>query len=94
MKIAAAALIGALSLVGAPAPEGENAEKLIKASDCSGCHAVDRQVVGPSYSSIAERYRGQSDAFEKVVTKIRDGGSGMTPHPDFTDPGTARRTEP
>ena len=85
MKIAAAALIGALSLVGAPAPEGENAERLIKASDCSGCHAVDRQVVGPSYSSIAERYRGQSDAVEKVVTKIRDGGSGMTPHPDFTD---------
>jgi cytochrome c len=85
MKIAAAALIGALSLMGAPTPEGENAERLIKASDCSGCHAVDRQVVGPSYSSIAERYRGQTDAVEKVVTKIRDGGSGMTPHPDLTD---------
>jgi cytochrome c len=84
-RIAAAALIGALSLVGAPPPEGENAERLIKASDCSGCHAVDRQVVGPSYSSIAERYRGQTDAVEKVVTKIRDGGSGMTPHPDLTD---------
>ncbi len=84
-RIAAAALTGALSLMGAPPPEGENAERLIKASDCSGCHAVDRQVVGPSYGSIAERYRGQTDAVEKVVTKIRDGGSGMTPHPDLTD---------
>jgi cytochrome c len=79
-RIAVAALISALSMMAAAAPE-----ELIKASDCSGCHAVDRQVVGPSYSSIAERNRGQPDAVEKLVTKIRDGGSGMTPHPDLTD---------
>jgi cytochrome c len=79
-RIAVASLISVLSMMAAAAPED-----LIKASDCSGCHAVDRQVVGPSYSSIAERYRGQPDAVEKLVTKIRDGGSGMTPHPDLTD---------
>jgi len=63
----------------------ENAEKLIKGSDCAGCHAVDRQIVGPAYSGVAKRYAGQTDAPDKIAAKIRDGGNGMTPHPDFTD---------
>jgi cytochrome c len=68
----------------------KSAEDLIKASDCSSCHAVDHQVVGPAYNAIAKKYAGQSDAPGKLAAKIRDGGSGMTPHPDFTD--AQRRT--
>ncbi len=67
----------------------QDAEKLIKDSDCSSCHAVDRQVVGPAYSAIAKSHAGQSDAVDKLAAKIRDGGNGMTPHPDLTD---AQRT--
>jgi cytochrome c len=63
----------------------EDGEKLIQQSDCSSCHALDRQVVGPAYQSIAKRYSSQSDAVEKLAAKIRDGGSGMTPHPDLTE---------
>jgi cytochrome c len=63
----------------------QDGEKLIKDSDCSSCHAVDRQVVGPPYTAIAKSHAGQTDAVEKLATKIRDGGSGMTPHPDLTD---------
>lgn len=55
-------------------------------TDCSGCHAVDRQVVGPSYSAIAQRYTGQSDAVAKLAARIRDGGNGMTAHPGLTEP--------
>jgi cytochrome c len=69
---------------------GEDGEKLVKDSDCSSCHAVDRQIVGPSYSSLAKRYAEQPDAIEKLAARIREGGSGMTPHPDLTD---AQRTE-
>ena len=32
----------------------DNGEKLIQASDCSSCHALDRAVVGPSYAAIAK----------------------------------------
>jgi cytochrome c len=64
---------------------GGNGEKLIQGSDCSSCHAVDRQVVGPAYSAIAKRLSGQSDAVEKITTKIREGGSGMPPHTDLTE---------
>ncbi len=70
----------------------QDGEKLIKANDCSSCHAVDREVVGPAYSAVAKRYAGQADApdtIAKLAAKIRDGGNGMTPHPDLTD---AQRT--
>ena len=63
----------------------QDAEKLIKDSDCSSCHALDRQVVGPAYTAIAKSHAGQTDAVEKLATKIRDGGNGMTPHPDLTE---------
>jgi cytochrome c len=69
---------------------GQDAQKLIQASDCSSCHAVDHQVVGPAYSEVAKRYNGQVDAVDKLSAKIRDGGGGMTPHPDLTEP---QRTE-
>ncbi len=64
---------------------GQGGEKLIKESDCSSCHAVDRQVVGPAYAAIAKSHAGQTDAIEKLAAKIRDGGNGMTPHPDLAD---------
>ena len=67
----------------------QDGEKLIKDSDCSSCHAVDHQVVGPAYTAIAKSHATQNDAVEKLAAKIRDGGGGMTPHPDLTE---AQRT--
>ena len=74
---------------------GQNGEKLISGSDCAGCHALDSQVVGPSWKAIAKRYRGQPGGqagnAAKLAAKIREGGAGkwgdvaMTPHPDLTD---------
>jgi cytochrome c len=80
------AIFAALAMVAL----GQDAEKLVQASDCSSCHAVDRQVVGPAYTGIAKRYAGQTDALSKLAAKIRDGGGGMTPHPDLTE---TQRTE-
>jgi cytochrome c len=73
-----------VSILAVPA-FADDVEKLIQASDCSSCHAADREVVGPAYSAVAKRYAGQADAPDKLAAKIRDGGGGMTPHPDLTD---------
>ena len=81
--------IGIPALLAAALPgqqnSGGDAEKLIQASDCSSCHAVNQQVVGPAYRDIADRFAGQSDALDKIAAKIRDGGGGMTAHPDLND---------
>ena len=69
----------------------QNGEKLISGSDCAGCHALDSEVVGPSWKAIAKRYRGQPANAAKLAARIREGGSGkwgdvaMTAHPDVTD---------
>lgn len=82
-------IVAILAAIGVAAL-AQDAQKLIQASDCSSCHAVDRQVVGPAYTEVAKRYAGQSDAADKLSVKIRDGGGGMTSHPDLSD---AQRTE-
>jgi len=53
-----------------------NAE-LAKSKNCMACHAVASKVVGPAYKDIAGRYAGQSEAEDKLVQKIRKGGSGV-----------------
>ena len=68
----------------------QTGESLIKASDCSSCHAIDRELVGPAYSAMAKRYAGQTDALAKLANKIRDGGSSMPPHASLAD---VQRTE-
>jgi cytochrome c len=74
-----------MPLVFAISASAQDGEKLIKENDCSSCHALDHQVVGPPYAAIAKSHAGQSDAVEKLAAKIKDGGNGMTPHPDLTD---------
>ena len=85
MRIKAAAIVVTAAVAAAQNPGPSDAEKLIQASDCSSCHAVDHEVVGPAYSAIAKRYAGRPDALAKLAGKIKDGGNGMTPHPDLTE---------
>ncbi len=62
--------------------------KLLNAHACSGCHAMDQRVVGPSFKEVAARYAKDADAARKLQDKIRAGGRGawgevpMPPNPD------------
>jgi cytochrome c len=67
------AIIVSLALIAAPALADEAS---LKKNNCMACHSVDKKLVGPSYKDIANRYRGQSDAADKLAKKIRAGGSG------------------
>lgn len=83
-----AAVLVVASLAGAPQATSQassDAEKLIQASDCTSCHAVDSEIVGPAYSAVAKSHAGDAGAPEKLAAKIRDGGGGMPPHPKLTD---------
>lgn len=64
--------------------------KLMSASDCKSCHIVDKKSVGPSYKDIAQKYKGDAAAPEKLANKIIAGGGGvwgdhaMSAHPQIS----------
>lgn len=50
--------------------------RLLEANACTACHAPDRQVVGPAFSSIRDRYGNDPEAPARLMRKIRMGGAG------------------
>jgi len=44
---------------------------------CTGCHAVNQKVLGPSFQEVAEKYQGDSTALNRLVTKVTAGGKGV-----------------
>ena len=84
------ALTGGLAAT-AWADDAPRGQIIARANACMGCHAVDRKVVGPSFQQIAAKYKGDAQAPVKLVTKVKDGGSGvwgvlpMPPHPAMSD---------
>lgn len=51
-------------------------EALAKKIGCLECHSVDKNVVGPSYRAVAERYKGDSKARAALIEKVTKGGKG------------------
>lgn len=66
-------------------PEGR---KIIDASDCKACHAVNEKVNGPSYLDIAKKYSTKDQNY--LVSKVIKGGNGvwgetmMSAHPQLS----------
>jgi len=51
-------------------------QKLLNAHACTGCHALDARLVGPSFREVAHRYAGDPQASRTLAAKIRAGGQG------------------
>jgi cytochrome c len=49
---------------------------LMKKNNCGTCHQADKKTVGPALKAIAEKYKGDAAAADKLVAKVRKGGSG------------------
>jgi cytochrome c551/c552 len=58
------------------ASDSDPVAKLLEAHACSGCHNLDKRVVGPSFREIAQRYAGDSGAAARLAAKVRFGGQG------------------
>jgi cytochrome c len=50
---------------------------LFKSENCSACHASNAKLVGPSIADVAAKYQGQSGAQDKLMAKVKAGGSGV-----------------
>lgn len=48
---------------------------LATSKKCFECHAVDKEVKGPSFRDIAKLHKGTENAEAKLADKIRKGGA-------------------
>ena len=67
VAIAAAAL--AFTSFAHAAPDVDAAKALAKQNNCFKCHAVDKDKDGPSYHSVAEKYKGKPGAEAKLINQ-------------------------
>jgi len=44
-------------------------------SGCSGCHAIDSQLVGPAWADVAARYRDDDQARPNLIEAVKNGGA-------------------
>jgi len=53
------------------------AQTMIARSDCKVCHQVNTKSVGPMFTEIASKYKGDAGAPDRLISKIRNGGGGV-----------------
>jgi cytochrome c len=44
---------------------------------CMMCHNADVKIVGPAFKAVAEKYKDQADAQDKLFQKVKHGGQGV-----------------
>lgn len=54
----------------AVAVDAEAAKALAKRNDCMKCHDVKKSKKGPSYTKVANKYRGKADGQSKLITNF------------------------
>lgn len=67
IAIAMALALAGLATVANAAPDEAAAMALLKASKCLTCHSPDKKKDGPSYQSVAEKYRDNAEAVAKLT---------------------------
>jgi cytochrome c len=64
--------------------------ELAKNNGCLSCHSAKEKIVGPAYSTVAEKYKDDKDAVANLVQSIQYGSKGkwgripMPPHPSMS----------
>ena len=63
----------------------------VKGSDCTGCHQVERKLIGPAYADVAAKYENTEANVTMLAQKVIAGGVGvwgeipMAAHPNLTE---------
>jgi cytochrome c len=52
-------------------------QALATTKNCMTCHAVDKDVLGPSFRKIATQYANDKGASDRLAIKIVKGGGGV-----------------
>jgi cytochrome c len=57
--------------------DGSAGRALMAKSDCNSCHAPNKKLVGPSFTAIANKYKNNNGAIERLTGKVINGGAGV-----------------
>ncbi len=63
-----------------------SAKELANKSGCFACHGISNKILGPGFTEVAAKYKGDAGAEAKMLAKVKAGGSGawgdvpMPPH--------------
>ena len=68
-----------LSFGNARAQDAKAGEGAVKSSGCLKCHSVSAEKDGPSYKSVAAKYKGQADAAAKLEKFVAGHHGGPKP---------------
>jgi cytochrome c len=68
--VAGCVLFGLAGAAAAADVDVAAAEALAKKSGCLKCHSISQKKDGPSYKSVAEKYKGKPDAEQKLYTHL------------------------
>ncbi len=52
-------------------------QALANARNCMTCHAVDKDILGPSFRKVAAKYANDKGAADRLAVKIVKGGGGV-----------------
>lgn len=76
MKAVIASMIVTCTILACPAL-ADDGEALLKKYNCMGCHKLEGKLMGPGFSDVAKKYKGDAAAMTKLSTVIAKGGSGV-----------------
>ena len=74
-SISQVSCIAGLLLLATPAAQASDA--LATKSNCMACHSKNTKIVGPAFKEIAAKYANDKGATDKLVQKVKKGGSGV-----------------
>jgi len=77
MKTTVTSLLVAAGLLIAGSAMAADMPPLAQKSGCTGCHAIDHKVLGPAWTDVAKKYKGDKKAEAMLVAKIKKGGGGV-----------------
>lgn len=88
MRRAGVYLLFAIAVAAIPLPSNaaDNVHQLARDNGCFNCHSVETDDIGPAWKRVAEKYRGDAAAEERLVNKVTRGGKGVwgyLPMPSF-----------
>ena len=82
--LAATGLVAAVLLAMTPSVyaadvDVDAAKALAKQNNCLKCHAIDKDKDGPSFKSVAAKFKGNADAEAKLMNHLTTGEKAKFP---------------